>query len=126
MKIRLAGPSDLETLPVLVVGFREVLRRTYPDDETLRENLKKLLVDGDDEYFLAFDGGKGAMGYIQQRYRYSVWLSTLEATLEDLYVSTGSRRQGAELTLSNLQLIVLERRVVARSRWIPMNETGAR
>ena len=99
MEIRLAVISDLETLLVLVVGFREVLGRAYPDEDTLRENLRKLLVDGEAEYFLAFDGRKEAIGYIQQRYRYSIWLSTLEATLEDLYVSPRSRRRGAGTAL---------------------------
>lgn len=94
MKIRLAGLSDLNDLQALVIGFREILGRSHPNDETLREYLKRLLLTGEAEYFLAIDGTSKAIGYIQQRYRYSIWLGAQEATLEDLYVSPSSRREG--------------------------------
>ena len=48
----------------------------------------------DTEFFIALGDTSMAVGYIQQRYRYSLWLSGLEATLEDLYVSSDSRRLG--------------------------------
>ena len=54
-----------------------------------------MLINGDAEFFIAFDDTSMAVGYIQQRYRYSLWLSGLEATIEDLYVSPDWRRQGA-------------------------------
>ena len=94
MKTRVAGLSDLDDLQRLVCGFREVLGRNNPDDATVRENLKNLLTNGEAEFLLAIDDSTKAVGYIQQRYRYSLWLNGLEATLEDLYVSPESRRQG--------------------------------
>ena len=94
MKIRLASLADLDDLQALVAGFREVLGRSHPDDETLRGNLKNLLLTGDAEFFIAINDASEAMGYVQQRYRYSIWLSGLEATLEDLYVIPFSRRKG--------------------------------
>lgn len=94
LKIRQADPSDLEGLLSLVAGFREVLGRSDPDDENLMVSLKKLLASDDAEFFLVVDEASTFLGYIQQRYRHSIWLSGLEATLEDLYVSPYSRKQG--------------------------------
>ena len=51
-------------------------------------------MSNDAEFFIAFDDTSMAVGYIQQRYRYSLWLSGLEGTLGDLYVSPDSRRLG--------------------------------
>ena len=94
MKIRVANLTDLDSLLKLVIGFRGALKRRLPDDETLKGSLKSLLINGESEFFLAIDDSSNVAGYIQQRYRYSLWLSSLEATLEDLYVSPVTRRQG--------------------------------
>ena len=94
MKIRVANLTDLDSLLKLVTGFRGALKRRLPDDETLKGGLKRLLISGESEFFLAIDDTSNVAGYIQQRYRYSLWLSSLEATLEDLYVSPDTRRQG--------------------------------
>ena len=94
MNIRIANLSDTEDLQRLVAGFREVLGRRLPNDENVRGSLKKLLASGDAEFFLVVDDTSKAVGYIQQRYRYSLWLTGLEAILEDLYVSPDKRRQG--------------------------------
>ncbi len=74
MNIRVATLSDMDDVFRLVSSFREVLGRNHPDDGTLRENLKKLLISDDAEFFLTADDTPKAVGYIQQRYRYSLWL----------------------------------------------------
>jgi len=94
LEIRQACLSDVDGLLSLVAGFREVLGRGDPKDETLIASLKKLLASDDTEFFLAVDEASGCLGYIQQRYRHSIWLSGLEATLEDLYVSPDRRTMG--------------------------------
>ena len=94
LEIRQADASDMDSLLGLVAGFREVLGRSDPVDETLMVSLKKLLASDDAEFFLAVDEASRCLGYIQQRYRHSIWLSGLEATLEDLYVSPGRRKLG--------------------------------
>ena len=93
MKIRQADRTDLDDLHRLVAGFREVLERRFPDDKILRSSLENLLVGGDAKFFFALDDESEAVGYIQQRYRYSLWLGGLEATLEDICVSSNSRSQ---------------------------------
>ena len=74
MIIRVASLSDMDDVFRLVSSFREVLGRNHPDDETLRGSLKRLLISRDAEFFLTADDTPKAVGYIQQRYRYSHWL----------------------------------------------------
>jgi ribosomal protein S18 acetylase RimI-like enzyme len=94
MEIRAASPTDLDLLWPLAAGFRDTLRRNIPDSETLKVSLRRLLASGEAEFFLAIDDTGKAIGYVQQRYRYSIWMSGLEATLEDLFVSADSRGLG--------------------------------
>ena len=94
MRVGIADLSDLEDLHVLVVAFRDHLQRIHPDDASLRENLTCLIESGDAEFFLTFDDDGRPAGYVQQRYRHSIWLSGLEACLEDLFVNPSCRRQG--------------------------------
>ena len=99
METRIADLSDLNDLQRLVIGFRDQLRRSEPNDAALREGLRRMLTMAEAEFMLAIDGTRGAVGYIQQRYRYSLWLGDLEATLEDLFVDAASRRQGVATRL---------------------------
>ena len=49
---------------------------------------------GDAEFLVALaEDGAGA-GFVQMRYRYSMWLSACEACLEDLFVVPSYRRRG--------------------------------
>ena len=93
-RVRIANLSDLDDLLKLTAGFRQVLGREQPDDESLIDGLKKLMTSGEAEFFITTGDKAGAVGYAQQRYHYSLWLNGLEATLEDLYVAPSSRRQG--------------------------------
>ena len=94
METRVAGLSDLDDLLPLVAAFRDELKRTRPDDSSIRENLRCLISGDDAEFFLMTDDSGGRVGYIQQRYRFYLWLGDPEATLEDLFVARSSRRQG--------------------------------
>lgn len=93
-KARVADLSDLDDLLKLAASFRQALGRNQPDDESLRKGLESLLRSGDTEFFVVTDDKVGGVGYVQQRYRRSLWLSGLKATLEDLYVSHENRSQG--------------------------------
>ena len=94
MLFRIADLSDLDDLVVLVIEFRDHLRRTHPETASLRESIRRLIETGDAEFLLSLDAHGRAVGYIQQRYRHSLWLSGPEACLEDLFVTPSSRRQG--------------------------------
>lgn len=99
MPPRIARLSDLEDLLGLVVAFRDHLQRIHPDKTMLREGLRHLVSTSDSEFFLTLDDAGRGVGFIQQRYRYSLWLGSLEACLEDLFVVPSSRRQGVAKSL---------------------------
>ena len=99
MKTCVADLSYLDDLQRLVAEFRDLLQRGHPNDKVLSQSLQRLLTNGEAEFLLAVDDTRSAVGYIQQRYRYSLWYSGMEATLEDLYVSPETRRQGVATQL---------------------------
>lgn len=94
MVIQLADSEDLDDLADLIGGFRDFLERRHPEDEEIRRSLYRMLGSNEADFFVAVDGTSKAVGFIQQRYRYSLWIDGLEATLEDLFVSPEGRRQG--------------------------------
>lgn len=94
MEIRIASLEDLEHLLPLVVGWRDMMQRSYPDDQTLKSSIEGMIASSDTEFFLATGDDGNGLGFIQQRYRFSLWLNALEATLEDLFVSADSRKKG--------------------------------
>ena len=53
-----------------------------------------LLKDAGTEFVLASDILGTTLGYMQLRYRHSMWTSVLEAELEDVFVVNGARRRG--------------------------------
>ena len=99
MMARIASLSDLDDLSRLVCSFRDVLGRSNPADDSVRESLRSLLISGEGDFLLAIDDSANAVGYSQQRYRYSLWLEGLEATLEDLYVTPDCRGRGVATCL---------------------------
>ena len=99
MEIRLASAADLEVLVRLAAAFRDHLGLVTPSEADLRASLARLLQDTDTEFFLAYGAGGTPLGYVQARYRYSAWVSTLEAELEDVFVLHEARRCGVGLQL---------------------------
>ena len=91
--IQMGDLGHLEGLIRLATSFRDELGRSEPSEEGFRENIGTLLVDGDAEFFVALGDAGDCVGFIQQRYRYSMWVSGLEACIEDLYVVPESRRR---------------------------------
>ena len=91
--IQIGDIGHLEGLIKMATSFRDELGRSKPLEEDFRENIGILLVDGDAEFFVALGDAGDWVGFIQQRYRYSMWVSGLEACIEDLYVVPESRRR---------------------------------
>ena len=89
--IRTATADDVSRLLKLATGFRADLGRSRPSDGELRESIRALLADGAAEFFVALGDNGDGLEFIQQRYRYSMWVSGLEACIEDLFVSPESR-----------------------------------
>ena len=94
VKQRIASLSDLKHLQKFFCDFRDVLGPQEPDDAAISKNLRHLLERGESDFLLVVNDAEEAIGLVQQRYRFSLWLSGLEATQEDLYVSPEYRGRG--------------------------------
>ena len=67
----------------------------FPTEESLRRDIPLLLADPDTEFLIGErSSSDGCEGFLQQRYRYNLWLGAPEAYIEDLFVAEGARRQG--------------------------------
>jgi ribosomal protein S18 acetylase RimI-like enzyme len=93
MNLRIATPEDAECIAELVVEFRNHLERTAPSDAQFQASVSHLLGAEDAAFYLAIEGGT-AIGYVLQRFRFSMWAAGLEATIEDLFVSPKHRQSG--------------------------------
>ncbi|OGO07595.1 MAG: hypothetical protein A2Y61_01825 [Chloroflexi bacterium RBG_13_60_13] len=91
--VRIATPEDIGCLIPLILAFRDT-GEDFPTEESLRSDLPRLIADGDTEFFIAGSPSDPCLGFVQQRYRYSLWLSAPEAYIEDLFVAQDARRQG--------------------------------
>ncbi len=94
LKIQIAREADLNSLVRLAAAFRDRLGQSTPSDADFRESIALLLNDAKTEFFLACDVQGNNLGYVQCRYRYSAWISGLEAELEDVFVVREARRRG--------------------------------
>ena len=57
-------------------------------------SLSRLLTDPNTEFLVAVAGPSSAIGYVQLRYRYSLWVVGSEAQIDDLFVVPAARRSG--------------------------------
>ena len=108
MTVRLAGPADAEALVSLVSAFRDHLGADRPSVATLRHFLPELLADEAAELSLAFSPEGAPIGYANCRFFRSLWSTSWEAHLEDLFVLEPSRGAGSGRGLLDF--------VVARAR----------
>lgn len=93
-QIRVASETDLDTLIHLAIAFRDHLGQSLPSDTDFRQSIAMLLKDAGTEFVLARDILGTALGYVQLRYRHSMWTSALQAELEDVFVVSEARRRG--------------------------------
>ena len=86
IEVIVAAKEQYEDLVAVVAAFRDVLKRTTPVEADIRESLAMLLEQENKEFFVARNEAGHSLGYIEQRYEYSIWLSGNEARLENLFV----------------------------------------
>ncbi len=103
MQIRKATSKDVGVLVSLAISFRNHLERSEPTDAQFEESIGRLLNSADSDYYLAFEDGM-PVGYVLQRFRFSMWASGVEATLEDLFVEPSARKNGAGKALVSFAL----------------------
>jgi len=124
LTIRMAREADLEWLVRLAAAFRDHLGQSTPSEAAFRASIAALLQDAGTEFCLAWDAQQDVLGYVQARYRYSAWTSTLEGELEDVFVVPQARRYGVGLQLVQFAIArAIERG--CRSMGLNTNERNA-
>lgn len=93
--VRVASLEDLDCLVQLIIGLRDVdAVEDEPSEESLRRDVPQLLREESTEFFIAGSGDDRCLGFVQQRYRYNLWILAPEAYVEDLFVLDHARGQG--------------------------------
>jgi ribosomal protein S18 acetylase RimI-like enzyme len=82
--------GDVDALHALVLAFRDHLAADTPSDADLRHHLPRALEDPGIEFYCAWLDD-AAVGYTQIRFLTSIWTSSPEAHLEDLFVIAAAR-----------------------------------
>jgi GNAT superfamily N-acetyltransferase len=112
LMIRIAREADLDSFARLAAAFRDDLGRSTPSQVDFRVSIAALLQDAGTEFFLALNTQKGALGYVQARYRSSAWNAALEVKLEDVFVVPDERRRGVGVQLVRFAIArAIERRL---------------
>ncbi len=95
MRVWRADMSEAGTVAQLLVAFRDHMDHDSPPDSEFRESVEQLIGREDTEYWLASDGDASpAAGVCQLRFRHSVWTSSEDCWLEDLFVRDSARGLG--------------------------------
>jgi GNAT superfamily N-acetyltransferase len=89
--LRIAGPADVAPVTRLVAGFRDFLGDGSPSNAEIEATATILLRDRATEFLLI---GDPETGFVQTRFRLSVWTGSEDAWLEDLFVEEASRGEG--------------------------------
>lgn len=93
MDIRIATPGDARRIASMAIAFRNHLERAVPTEAQFHESVGRLLEAPDAEFYIA-ESGAGPVGYVLQRFRYSMWAAGQEAAIEDLFVLPEIRKGG--------------------------------
>jgi ribosomal protein S18 acetylase RimI-like enzyme len=88
-----AAPEEAPAVAGLLAGFRDHLGYDRPDDASLLASVERIIMREDAEYLLA-SAGDEPQAVVQVRYRWSVWWTTEDCWLEDLYVREDARGTG--------------------------------
>ncbi len=91
IQIRRAAPDDAAEIARLLHDFNTEFEEPTPDVSTLTERSRRLLEGGEMTVLLAGDGPDGIS---LLRFRPSIWIDSLEAHLQELYVAPALRGHG--------------------------------
>ena len=119
--IRLAETGDQNTVVALALAFRDNSHPRRLSDADVASSVERLLVDPMTDFLLALSERGDALGYVQLRYQYSLWVSGSLAQLEDLFVVSSFRRRGIGLQLLKAAVARSSERS-ARFIWLNTNE----
>jgi ribosomal protein S18 acetylase RimI-like enzyme len=94
LNVRMAERRDIDCMASMAAALRDELGQREPSEAEFHERIGGLIDDPDTDYLLATGSGGACLGFVQQRYRRSIWSAGEEANLEELFVVAGSRRLG--------------------------------
>jgi len=89
-----ASAADAEQVARLLVAFRDWNEGSSPSELQMLASVERLLADPSTEFLLAAPGDGDAAGVCQLRFRHSVWTSSDDCWLEDLFVDEQARGSG--------------------------------
>ena len=90
----IAEAADLDAVAALLGEFRSWFGNSEPTDVQIRASVERIHAGGDGGYLLAAIGDGEPQGVCQLRFRWSVWTSSHDAWLEDLFVRERARGFG--------------------------------
>ncbi len=90
----IATAAELEQAARLLSEFRDWFGSDHPTDVQIRTSVERIHGEGEGDYLLGAVGGSEAQGVCQLRYRWSVWTTSHDAWLEDLFVREAARGSG--------------------------------
>jgi ribosomal protein S18 acetylase RimI-like enzyme len=100
---RTAVPADTAHVVRLIAAFRDWMGESQPIDAAIAASVQRLIGDADTEFLLArADAAEVPCGVCQLRYRHSLWTSTPDCWLEDLFVEERVRGNGVGRALVEL------------------------
>lgn len=87
-----AQPHEVDDVARLLIAFRDWLEASSPAADAVSDSVSLLIVDPATEFLLA--AAPATAGVCQLRFRHSVWTSSDDCWLEDLFVEDGARGRG--------------------------------
>ncbi|MCL0102008.1 GNAT family N-acetyltransferase [Dehalococcoidia bacterium] len=92
--IRLAELKDIPCVATGLKGFSVLLQHELLPDQQLALGIERLIADENTDILVAIGDHGDCVGFLQQRYRYSIWVAAPEANIEDVFVGAQSRKEG--------------------------------
>ena len=87
-------PEDLAAAAALLGEFRDWFGNPHPTDVQIQASVERIHRAREGDYLLAARDGTEAEAVCQLRFRWSVWTSSHDAWLEDLFVRESARGAG--------------------------------
>lgn len=107
---RPALAHDVDSIAVLAAQWRNLLQHSALTDAQLVTNISRALADSDTDLLIALSEASGPLGFVQLRYRYSLWSGRTDAYVEDIFVTEQARGNSVGTRLMELAV----ERAVAR------------
>jgi ribosomal protein S18 acetylase RimI-like enzyme len=106
-----AQTGEAEDITRLLIAFREWNGSHTPSAEAMHASVSRLLEDPGTEFLLGASADEAVpSGVCQLRFRHSVWTSSEDCWIEDLFIAGAARRRGVGRALVQLAL----QRAIAR------------